>query len=538
MIRAGEPKDLVAEVTGGAAVFFGAAGSSLLPSGLPAARPWRILLLTEIARRAGLPPPDPDLVGDARGLPLEGIFAELDGQAVGHARDLVLLLDGRDEPNPLHAWVSAHAGVILTTNFDRLLERALADEGRDATPWVVTQPWSDRVLYKLHGSTGAPETLRHTFRTVNQRFDTATAQALAGLTAGSVAVVGYAGADPDVVEILARPGGPLYWLTYPGTAERTPGIAATARHRDVVLVEATFDDIATAAGFRLAGIDTSGTFLAEPTRRALASLDPAAALRAFDSLAFRGAVADPRLRPYDDAVLSAVAERRQEVGDEAYHASVAARAFFRGGPWLGPVRGAVHYWLAARAPGASPYQYTRAGDTVALFARGLLPGIRALTIPLHRRARAGLPPGSRRAWTMFGESLGWSSLGRRDRALALLDAALPQTEGDMYVEGHLRRRRALTLAWRREPGWAAELDRAEELFRFEDRTSEVNDLTRTRAVCVFVGTGRADEARRLLEQSAREHAAAAQDAGAFRSNVLIALLRRPRLARVLLRIYG
>lgn len=485
-------------------------------------------------------------------LKLEAVLAELDEHR--HlGRDLVAALDAGAEPNPPHRLVARGVldrsiRAVVTPNFDRLLTAALLAEAQDlgialpaveADPWVITQPWrDDALIFQVHGAAADPSTLRHSFRTINAGFPPDVRAGAAALLSEPLVCLGWAGTDPDLLEVAAR-GGPVWFLQYgPCTdpndeAQVVAGARRLAEYRDVRVVGGGFAAVFAALGQPDPGFDPSGASVEAATRAGVAALAEDQALAVLGACTYRASVAQPRFRAADDAVLAEQRQRRHAQPD-LYWAARAARAQQRGGALLaGPLTATVLFARGALASG-NPRRWSDAADTFVMLGYGLVPGLRRLTRHAHARARRAEPPGPERARLALRHARDLASGGRLDEAAGVIEDGLSETAGDMYLEAHLLRWRAIIRARQGRTGWAADLDRARELFDFEGRTLEIADLLRTRAFVVTYATGDTGTAHALLDEALDLSTRAGNVRGQARTRFLARIIDHPRLVRILL----
>lgn len=181
------------------------------------------------------PPGDLDLLGWWRGRYGEPTYSSiLDAAfpAPDARRDYLATFFERAEPTDNHRELARLAKrglvrVFITTNFDHLLERALQEEGITATvislpgqlPNALPREHGAAYILKVHGDyrTGA---IRNTPNELAQLDPDIAAEFREIVRRYGLIVLGYAGADPGVMEILRastfRSG--LYWVVRGGGA--------------------------------------------------------------------------------------------------------------------------------------------------------------------------------------------------------------------------------------------------------------------------------------------------------------------------------
>lgn len=530
------------------AALVGAGVSGVRPSNLPLASRWVLHVLQGIASRTDplFSPPQgfDDLAAVATTnrlvIPLEGLFQACEDAAPGLGSALAAVVGDPSIPvNPLTEAVAQAAldskGRILTTNFDLLLETAYARHaGAPPEVWVAGEPWRDAAVLKLHGSADRPGTLRHTFRTVNEQFDASTAQHLRNSTSGTLVVLGYAGADFDVMDVVvdssATSLGPCFWLVRAGD-DVPPGAERMAQTREVHIARGDFDAVLSALGLSRAGFQPDGAGIWPRTDHLLNSLSHDQALDILGPLLYQARVGHPPAAPVFHAFREYLRQRRRE-DPRRFHFLEASEAQFVRGVLVQWLRAAWHFVRAADESNRW-ICFSHAAEALERVFFGLAVPLRILSLPIHRAATNRVRGAERaRMRTRWARSA--SALGRHRRAVALLTAAEAEIEYDTYHEGILRKRRALALALIGDRSWAADIAKAHRNFEFENRTVEMGDLTRTEAACRFLTGDRAGGID-LMERSRRMHLDHQQSVGAFRSLFLrIAMERAPWLVRLAL----
>jgi hypothetical protein len=220
----------------------GAGISMLAPACLPAAmgllREFQGALARDVAVRKLFDelPPEPF----AQLLSPEVFYNAVSEYSISVAADVFRRALSSEEPN-LNHWMVAgllRCGVIariVTTNFDDLLERSLANT-RYRLHSEEQESGGERSLWKLHGDLG--ERMAIAMSDVATVGFSATPGTLAREIAGrDLIVVGYSGNDPHVLRALvdARPGR-VWWVVRRG--DRPPGLMRICRSlSDVAIVE-------------------------------------------------------------------------------------------------------------------------------------------------------------------------------------------------------------------------------------------------------------------------------------------------------------
>ncbi len=164
--------------------------------------------------------------------------------------DALAILEKQCTPNRAHAflahWLST-GGIVLTTNYDRLIERewgkyagAMHVRYREAGPDSF-ENWQHDLkgrgcLFKLHDSLADPRSCLGALEHVRTRLTGNRAQLIERIIRKSpVCFVGWRGADPDIPALLAElldTGslvGPVFWLHYDGRNSRLKSLEAALR---------------------------------------------------------------------------------------------------------------------------------------------------------------------------------------------------------------------------------------------------------------------------------------------------------------------
>jgi hypothetical protein len=219
---------------------------------------------------------------------------------------------------------------------------------------------------------------------------------------------------------------------------------------------------------------------------------------------------------HDEALQTVLAENRAARLQHYGHGGRAAWIFAR---------------LGFKHRAGRPRYFSTAADCLERVCHGLLPFQRVLTLPVHKYATRRDPD----AWIAARYARSVAAAGRHRRAVAIIDAVLARGPHGTYIEGHLRRRKALAQAVL-GIGWRPELQLAEQLFAFELRTLEVASVRRTEAACLYL-SGDPAAARQAL---AAADALNPHQGNQVRNRAIRAILGLPRpIGRLLLSaIYG
>lgn len=533
-----------------ATVLFGAGGSSPSPSDLPHAVSWKQMLLAALNNTSGLSLSTDDIQRlSESSLKLEAVLQACDDAADNLGRDLARAVDLAPGPNDLHrlvagALLAGSISSIITTNWDCLLETALGWDPKDPLVWTIGRPWNGSAkLYKLHGSTAYPDSLRHTFRTINQPFPTDVRTGLAVVGSGMLFALGYRGADHDVITPLVR-GNEVFWLQRSPITTLDKGPDTLQASRRVYVAVSDFKSLVQATGGCYSGQpnDGQGLPIRAETHRRIESVGKPGALEVLDVVLYRTAVAEVGLRDLDAQLMLFLRSSNVLLEDRLLQARAARAQFYGGGLALGPGKAAWLFFRSARLV-RGPERLRRlsdAADVAELLGYGLIPRWRALFARVHRSAANAFPQGGIRAVLEFRHGRSLASAGRWAESERVFSRALAMTEGDMSVEGNLRKRRALSRAYLGKPSWRADIDAARTLHEFEQRSAELADLLRTEAACSFIFHGDRHGARIVALKSYRLHRERGQKRGALRSRLLAEALRLPAfVGRLSLRfLYG
>lgn len=536
-------------------ILAGAAISSVAPSSLPDASAWVEGLLRRLVERSALNFTPDVLVltsvdtGTGRlALPLEAVLSTVDSVLPGEGTAIVDALSGGVPTNVLHreiAWVVTNGPAqVVTTNFDTLIEdayRAAAPDARAMPRWSVGDPFdSSARLFKPHGTVDIPSSLRHTFRMINRGFSAPVREGLRALTSERLIVLGYAGGDFDVAEVLASTpsgargtsGDTVFWLEIPGRG--TPKLAELmSASRQVVMVEGTFTDLARYGAWQDYALYVPDGYRIWPAiDKIVHRLDRDAVQAIVSDLLYRARCAEPPSAPLFDEWRS---EMRNVPGPEArrlVHQMEAAELQHRGGFVGNLVRSAGHALVGAR-----PTQLWRAAsdamDAVQRIGHGsFLPG-RLIAIPIHLKA-------SRDADEIIAPLLRFrfatalSVLSMHRTIVRILTELIEGEVLDTYLEGLALKRRALSSAALGRVGWLDDLDRARVRFEFENRTVELGVLVRVGSQCALLEHDPDGALQRLVEAESlhREHA----QWGHLREVKMLAFLIRhfPSVARMVI----
>ena len=139
----------------------------------------------------------------------------------------------------LERWLST-SGVVLTTNYDRLIERTAADEAKDlliryteAVGHASFEHWREdlfqgKCLFKVHGSFAEPESCLGALEQVGTKISGKRGELLAAIAEERpICFIGWRGVDPDVplllTEILSKKDSvPVIWVHYEGGDKKQP----------------------------------------------------------------------------------------------------------------------------------------------------------------------------------------------------------------------------------------------------------------------------------------------------------------------------
>lgn len=146
-------------------------------------------------------------------------------------------------PNHAHKflarWLTA-GGIVLTTNYDRLIERAASDEFIDllvryteAAGPASFERWREdllqgRCLFKVHGSFTAPESCLGALEQVGTTITGNRAELLTAVAQQRpLCFIGWRGIDPDIplllMEVLSKKDStPVIWVHYEGRGRERP----------------------------------------------------------------------------------------------------------------------------------------------------------------------------------------------------------------------------------------------------------------------------------------------------------------------------
>jgi hypothetical protein len=467
-------------------------------------------------------------------LPLEAFLSDCDEVVPGLGTRFALTTLAYVVPNVLHDLIADAVldggATVISMNFDMLIEQAhRAKTGTDPASWAPGEPVPPLVrLWKLHGSAGRPSTLRYSLRTVNQRYDAASVRRIAALARQPMVVLGYAGADYDVMALLDVADGdglpPVLWLERPNEPP-PPGAVQLAARRRVLMVRGDFSDVLLACGRPDAPYLPDGRGTWPAIEQELRHEPPEAVSRILVNAIYQARVAQPELEPLWSAFRIHLAQdsRRKLF----WQASAAENQFV--GSNRGLLRSAWHRLLGAEA-GHVASALSDALDAIERLGGGALRRAFVPAAPIHLLAARGpIRTEAARARIRWMRAVG-PYMPRR-RARASWSRLLDKVEGDPYLQGLVRLRLALVLARSGDSGWQELLDAAEETFRFGGRTAELGDLFRTRAACAIT-VGDLERSATLSEQARALHARYGQLQSARATSWMLAVLRRaPRTAR-------
>ncbi len=165
------------------------------------------------------------------------------GAIVQFFHSLASFEGNRCSPNHVHkflaSWITT-GGVVLTTNYDRLIERAASNRVKDllvrytesAGP-ASFEHWKGDLLqgeclFKLHGSLVSPDSCLGALEKVGTRIAGNRAELLATIAHGRpLCFVGWRGVDPDIPllleEVLSKKDPvPVIWVHYEGKNQEQP----------------------------------------------------------------------------------------------------------------------------------------------------------------------------------------------------------------------------------------------------------------------------------------------------------------------------
>lgn len=527
------------------ALFAGAACSRILPTDIPDALTWRCILARTVAEASGnvINQDEANRLGRSPGVGLEAILGALEKEIPGLGTELVTLIDGgagltTRPTNVLHHIVgellaSDRTLALITTNFDTCFERAVTEKHGRTSLWIVGQPPIPAAnVVKVHGCLSMPHSLRHTFDRIGRGFAPLDRAFIHDYTRRELFVIGYFGADPDVLEV-ASDGDTVWWLCLPREASLPRhGAKRLARSRDVRIVEGSFDDLIRAAG-RLPSPMGIGSWLEPSTLAKLRSHDQERLLSALSDVSFRCSISDPKWRRTDRRCVATLATSSSRQS----HVARGQRARFRGGLYKNPSLAARHYAAAAALCGdpERAMHESDAADAIEMIGFGLLAPLRARMWKKHLGAMRRTPHGNARAHIAFRAGRSILHAGRPQLAQRLLTSAFRNRDGDMFLGGIALRWRALARSCIGDSGWQSDIRHAEELFRFEDREQELADLQRTEAVCLLLRREDPARARRLSIGSLTSYLRRREFRGFVRSGLVLMSSYLGPFGRALLR---
>lgn len=525
----------------------GAAASALAPSCLPDAPSWVAHVTEQLWSAAGFSSAADlrsvtriDTGTNRQAVPLEGLLAALDGVRLDLGGRIASATAAADiPPNILHGLLAdvLRSGclTIITTNFDVLIERAYATKtGHAPGVWVDGTPFDPAAqLFKLHGSGDRLQSLRHTFRQVNRPYAAEVRAGVRAATSQSLILLGYAGADFDVMQMIDDTVSalPVLWLVTP---DRVPVEAARrlARKRDVYLCEGTFDDLLKSFGMPAAQYRPTGEHMWSQTDPQIASLTPMEACTALLPVLYQARVAqEESVTLYREFRSMLVARREMR---RVSHLAEAAEAQFETRAFGGLARASWHYIMSASRR-TWQQSFSDAADSLERILYGLLvPLLRPFTLAVHAYAvRSATGPS--RLWMRFRVARSSAALVGPGRTVGVLEELLRDADHDMYLTGAIHLRLALARAQLLDNHWRDDVAEAERCFSFEGRTDELGDTYRVAGLCALA-EGDLPLARSLEERSRQYHIDHGQTVGARQSGLLrAAIVRTPRFARAMVR---
>jgi SIR2-like domain len=552
-LRAASLNDLVSVLTNSTVdrvILVGAAISACAPSCLPDAVAWVSRVFADVAKRTGFESAASfdlltriDEATNRQAVPLEVLLTALDDASIDLGARIAASV-AMDVPyNILHtilAEIAEQGRVhIVTTNFDTLLEHAYhALTGRPIDRWVIDDGPFDphAVLLKVHGSGDRPQTLRHSLRRVNRAFDRGTFDGLQAVMSSDVVVLGYAGADFDVVEILEGNdglSGSIYWLVTP---DRIPSEAVRriSSRRDVFLVEGTFEGLLGVVNRPSPEYRPDGHLVWHRMSSEVEALSRLQATEVLTNVLYQARVAQPSagiLYADFNRFLSHQAGRSYR---KLYHRSQASESQFDGGIGLGLIRACGHFILGS-APGFRWQAVSDATEVLERIGYGILaPVIRIFTWPIHwLAARHAVGVEHARLRLRFVHAL--SVLVGQRTTTGLLDEVLQETANDTYLEGAVYLRKAVAAALNDDNRWEDYIAKAQRDFLFEGRTVEIGDSLKLAAACAFITGGR-KHALELLTEAESYQRRHGQAVGTTQARILRSAMRKfPRLSRLAIR---
>ncbi len=258
---------LLQEMSDGNAVLFCGAGVS------QGRYPTWDQLLAELATEAGLPAP-----ADADPLDLPQWYVEARGRAALE-RHLVRIFDAPAAPTPLQRILARFPWeVVFTTNYDRLLERALADQGREVDV-VVEDTQVGRVaersrttLVKMHGCVSRPHSLvvtREDYDAYDLRHPATITYLQSLLSTRTFLFVGFSLRDPNfrnIYRIVQQVLGSFRRYAYAILLERSVNPYVLQYWRRQRLLVLPLDDPAQVREFMAEAQETAGRWAARQRR--------------------------------------------------------------------------------------------------------------------------------------------------------------------------------------------------------------------------------------------------------------------------------
>jgi len=553
-VRYAAVSDLVSAITDSASdrtILVGAAVSACEPSCLPDAATWVSWVVADIAERAHFRPKASldlltvvDQSTNRLAVPLEVLLAVLDETYSDLGARIAATVGAGVPHNTLHEVlaevVSSGRSQIVTTNFDMQLEQAyLARTGISLKRWVIDdRPFdSSALLFKVHGSADLLPTLRHSLSRINRPFDKNTLNGMRSITSSTVVIIGHAGSDYDVLDILTATDpscGPVFWLALP---DRMPLEAASqiATAREVCLVEGSFDDLLCALKLPSPNYKPDGRHVRSGIKLEVGVINQFEACEVLAKILFQARVAQDAVIPLYQDFRFFLRLQSGKGYRKLYHHVQASEYQFDAGFGIGLIVACIHFVLGSTR-GLRWRALSDSAEVLERLGYGLVgPLARIVTWPIHGlAARHATGIERTRLQLRFVRSL--SVLLSPEKTIVFLDRIFRDTDNDTYLEGIILLRKAVALALKGSGNWGECLAKAQKNFLFEGRTAEIGDSQRLAAVCAFAN-GEFDRASELLASAVSYQRAHGQIVGARQARILLVSMRRfPRLSRLAIRL--